>query len=674
MSIKHDISKPYNFQHLTHTHAKQVQELKRASHNELVTGFFAIRASQAPQQELKGIRAESLENKASQSESSPQDLTDPVTPPSKSPTRSPYHRSNSSFSPSGSLQYSRSIENFSQPSPGAYKVPTSPTGPPPRVSSRLFRHDQFVCVQEGSAHEDSAAISRQTSSPIVGSVSPVDDSYDFSNAPHAVTTPDETALTLRSFPCGSSGTELADVPEEDEHCLKRLSFGSGLRHSRSFPNPRSLSYRYPQTLLPITASEHGSMPFDRPTIYDDPAPCIDQPFDEVPVRPRFSRRVSISPKGIDASWEEDIDYCYEHAAEADCDFDWENVTREDKKRGNLNAKQAPTLNVESTLDDLINEYENIGSPKGDSKDAQTRLSPVDTISPPNLPPLQTLIPDLVHSSANSAKSPNSSIPSALTPARLFPSAQTVSLPANNTKNFDFSPSLLIPKDYESQMLQEDMYERILDEEHIPDHHYPVQDLRFDSLSSRDDSPRSSGSQISKCNSQDSMMYTSVLAMRRAREADSVGSLPDLVHSKASQERFNDQQSSQVIPVPSIESDVDAQNGKRQHQRSQSLAADIARQSMLQKAASYSNLNDKQDAFPSASLPSAKQRDRANSDAAARILNVSSQLSEAALPRKRSASSGSALSGSSRRSSRASYTLFPPVPGRSTSSACLAPMA
>lgn len=666
MGIKHDISKPYNFQHLTHTHAKQVQELKRASHNELVTGFFAIRASQAPQQELKGIRAENLENKAPQSESSPQDLTDPVTPPSKSPTRSQYHRSNSSFSPSGSLKYSRSIENFSQPSPGAYKAPTSPLGPPPRVSSRLFRHDQFKCNQEGPAPEDSAVTSCQKSSPIVGNVSQVDDSYNFSNAPHAVTTPDETALTLRSFPFGSSGTELADVPEEDEHCLKRLSSGSGLRHSRSFPNPRSLSYRHSQTLPPITAGEQHSMPFDGPTINDDPLPCIDQPFDDVPVRPRYSRRVSVGPKGIDASWEEDIDYCYEHAAEADCEFDWESVPRDDEKRDSLNAKQASSLNVESTLDDLINEYENICSPKSDRKDAQIYLSPADTISLQNLPPLQTLMPDLVHSSANSARSPNSSIPSALTPAQLFPTAQSVSLPAKNTKNFDFSPSFLIPKDYESQMLQGDLYENILGEEHIPEHHYPVHDLSFDSISSRDDSPRSSGSPISKCNSQDSIMYTSVLAMRRARKADSVGSLPDLVHSKACQERYNDQQSSQVIPVPSSDSDFDAQNSKGQHRRSQSLAADIARQSMLQKAASYSNLNDKQDAFPSVILAPTKRRDRANSDAAARILNVSSQPSETTGPRKRSASSGSALSGSSQRSSRASYTLFPPVPGRSTS--------
>ena len=628
--------------------------MKRASHNELVTGFFAIRASQAPRQELKGIKAESLENKALQAESLSQEPADPVTPPSKSPTSSHYHRSNNSFN---SLKYSRSIENFSQPSPGAYKVPTSPTGPPPRVSSRHFRHDQF-------AHNQDVPIadSCQDMSPTLGMASPGDDAYDFSNAPHAVTTPDETALTLRSFPFGSSGTELADVPEEDEHCTRRVSSASGLRHSRSFPNPRSLSYRRSQTLPPATHEQ-----LDGPASVDTRIPRIDQPFDEVPVRPRVSRRISPGSKGIDASWEEDIDYCYEHAAEADCDFDWERVPGEDEKTNEHTREQGPRLTFDSTLDDLINEYEKICIPKSDRNDAGMHLAPAYTTSPHNLPPLQTLMPDLMHSSANSAKSPNSSIPSALTPAQLLPSPQSITLPAKGAKNFDFSPSLLIPKDYESQMLQEDLYEHILDGEHISEHHYPINDLRFEASSSRDDSPRSSGTPISKCNSQDSIIYSSVLAMRRAREADSVGNLPELVHSNAGQERSNEHPSSQFSPPNKADGGIDGPPGVCQHRRSQSLAADIARQSMLQKAASYNSLySQDEDALPPVGVASTKRRSRANSDAATRILNVSSQPPVASLSRKRSASSGSALSGPSQRNSRASYTLFPPVPGRSTS--------
>jgi len=665
VGLKHEISKPYNFHHLTHTHAKQVQELKRASHNELVTGFFAIRASQAPQQELKGIKAESLGREEPQPELLPQDVIGPVTPPSKSPTRSQYHRSNGSFGTPGGLKYSRSIENFSQPSPGAYKVPTSPTGPSFRVSSRQFKHDLSTSNQEQAFAEDAAAMSNHALSPAVGIASPDDDPYGFSNVPHAVTTPDESALTLRSFPFGSSGTELADVPEEEEHNVKRISSGSGIRHSRSFPSTRLLSYRCSETLPSPTADGYRSLSLDAPTSSERSIPCIDQPFDEVPIRPRVSQRISVGPKGIDASWEEDIDYCYEHAAEADCDFDWEHVSSEEDKPNSTDRGEHSDLNIDTTLEDLIVEYENIRFAKSDKEDTQKYLSPTNTASPHLLPPLHTLIPDLVYSSANSTKSPNSSIPSALTPAQLLPSPQSISLPAKSGQNFDFSPSLLIPKDYESHMLQEEIYQDLLDGEHIPEHHYPVHDLRSDASSSRDDSPRSSGSPISKCNSQESMMYSSILAMRRARDADSVGSLPELVHSKVSQERFNDSPSSHVIPANTIDAIVDPQQGMRQHRRSQSLAADIARQSMLEKAASYSSLTKKEeDAFPSAHWPSTKRRDRSHSDAAARILSVSSQPTETALARKRSISSGSALSGSSQRSSRASYSLFPPVPGKS----------
>ena len=660
VGIKHDISSPYNFQHLTHTHAKEVQELKRASHNELVTGFFAIRASQAPQQELKGIKAESLGEKSCQIEFSSQTLSDPITPPSKSPTRTQYHQSKGSFSTSGSLKYSRSIENFSQPSPGAYKVPVSPTGPPPRSSSRQFKHDLSTYHSETSVPEDKTTPSPKVLSPVV-TMTASGDIYDFSSVPHAVTTPDDTALTLRSFPFGSSGTELADVPEEDEHSTKRLSSGSGLRHSKSFPSTRSISRRRSQNPTSPTASSNSGTHFEGPSLHESEVPCIDQPFDQVPIRPRVSRQISVGPNGIDASWEEDIDYCYEHAAEADCDFDWERIATEEHKLKEFQREHTPSFNVDSTLDDLIDEYENICLSKADGDDVQSQLSPTDATSPHHLPPLQTLMPGLVYSSANSAKSPNSSIPGALTPAQLLPSPQSISLPRKSTSDFDFSPSLLMPKDYESQMLQEDMYENLLEGGQIHENPYPVNDLRFDASSSRDDSPRSSGSPISKCNSQESMMYSSVLAMRRAREADSVGSLPELVHSKGNKDKSTDPPSNPVVPADGGDAIADAQHVK--HRRSQSLATDIARQSILQKATSYSSFYaEDEDASPSLSLPLTRRRSRAHSDAAARILNAS-QPSETKLARNRSASSGSTLSGSSQRNSRASYTLFPLVQSR-----------
>ncbi|TKA62520.1 hypothetical protein B0A49_12189 [Cryomyces minteri] len=41
-----------------------------------------------------------------------------------------------------------------------------------------------------------------------------------------------------------------------------------------------------------------------------------------------AKRSSAVEGGIDSSWEDDVDYCYEHEAEADCDFSWDRISKE----------------------------------------------------------------------------------------------------------------------------------------------------------------------------------------------------------------------------------------------------------------------------------------------------------------------------------------------------------
>ncbi|KAK4974696.1 hypothetical protein LTR66_011075 [Elasticomyces elasticus] len=57
---KLSISPPFNFQHIIHTHRHQIPELKSISQKDLVAGFWAASASQAPRHELQGIRTEDL--------------------------------------------------------------------------------------------------------------------------------------------------------------------------------------------------------------------------------------------------------------------------------------------------------------------------------------------------------------------------------------------------------------------------------------------------------------------------------------------------------------------------------------------------------------------------------------------------------------------------------------
>lgn len=668
--LKHVISQPYNFQHLTHTHAQQVRELKKAGQNELVSGFSAIRASQAPRSELQGIRAMTLPSRASQPEPKSPPRSSPVTPPPTSPSRLRNHRSSISCTSAGSLQNSRSIDNFSQPSPRAYQSTHRTISPPPRVSSRHFASDLLMssqiyqtdpCREYQVINDDSPEAimySPSLSSMTRTTTTPDDDSSYFSTAPHAVTTPDDTALTLRSFPFGSSGTELADVPEEEENNTRMRNFASGLRHAKSFPSAQLLSNRWSPALSPVSAQVHGALPSDDPPWVEPKAPCIDQPFDDVPVRTKASQRVSVGVKTVDGCWEDDIDYCYEHAAEADCDFEWDRMSMDDEI---INELKPLTVRSQPSLEPLNRMYETTCHNKFGTPELQTRSERTDSASHPHLPPLQTLIPDLVYSAVSSAKSPESSVLGALAPLPLSPPGHSVGLPIRSTKGFPLGQSFLHPKDYESQAIQEEIYHNILAGEDVPEHHYPTYDSRFDASSSRDDSPRSSGSPISKCNSQESMMLSrSVSGSRHRHDSDSVGSLPELVHSKTLQEEpgtLVNQPAKQLDIVSVFEASLESQNSlSHQRRRSQSLAADIARQSILQKATNYGSLD--WDDSATVILPSLSRRYRAHSDAAARILSVSSlQSTEVPLSRKRSASSAT---GQSARSSRISYTLFPPT--------------
>ena len=140
--------------------------------------------------------------------------------------------------------------------------------------------------------------------------------------PHAVTTPDESAVPAIS---PSYSLDLEDVPEEEEGYFF-------LGSSRSITqDPSSESSISPQKSMKSLQS-WGS----RSTVSD----CFSSPCS--PVRYSASRKretggptliTSFVPDGmgrrsyqfkdLDCSWEDDIDFCYENAAEADCDFDWQ---------------------------------------------------------------------------------------------------------------------------------------------------------------------------------------------------------------------------------------------------------------------------------------------------------------------------------------------------------------
>lgn len=682
---KRTISEPYNFQHLTHANKKHLPELHRASQFELVTEFSAIRASQAPRRELRGIKAENLHFKNFSSEalqrySSSPDPVDPITPPPLSPTRSTEFMRRGSPSPLGfgkAARHARSVENFSLPGP---RSPRSPVIPPPRTSSRaavtmtsnpsvLFAESPTALTFTGlirPARMSPDNIDSVASCPPHGTRTSMDDSVHNLILPHAVTTSDDSALQLLPLPFGTPGTELADVPEEDEDYFRRRSSvrssrpstaGSALRHAQSFPSTKPPSVDKPTSLHPLRGMSDGQSQQQRPT--SSSSNVLTSTFDlELPAntaRPAMpSSRVSRSLKGIEGCWEDAIDYSYQHAAEADCEYDWDRRSRDgDEDEGDATHLDGNASgNKQSFARNVRNESNKVqaGSTRNTffAGDLQTLLFPHGDVVIPELEPCSAL------SESTSGAGP-------LTPslALLPPPSVGVSSPTlKGSDGFCLSPSVITSPDYHAQMLEEAMYHELLGDGTSSDRHYPFYNGAEDVPISRTDSA------LSKCNSQESMLISRAASVQQNhRSTNSSGSLPELVHSKRSRERFDivaDELAEQIASLNTTDTAVDTHRSiSPVYKRRISLAKEVAHQSMLKKATGNVGVEDVE--VPAPLAHSTRRRDRSCSDEVVKPTPTPSHYSA-----KRLRSSSTATAASSRRSSRVSYTLFPTSTTRSTS--------
>lgn len=111
---------------------------------------------------------------------------------------------------------------------------------------------------------------------------------------------------------GSQSSQLADVPEDEElppstRHSKRLSTAS-IRASRSVPNMQARARADSR----VSASKI-------------PLPPTPTAFLGFASQMRAQQPIKLNLASFD-SWEEDIDYCYEHEVEADCEYNWERTS------------------------------------------------------------------------------------------------------------------------------------------------------------------------------------------------------------------------------------------------------------------------------------------------------------------------------------------------------------
>ncbi|KAH7349503.1 hypothetical protein B0T11DRAFT_232105 [Plectosphaerella cucumerina] len=335
------------------------------------------------------------------------------------------------FAPHGSLEPSMPVSprgGIPQPPPRspADLSPTSTSPPvPPRMSSRMSARPDawdaavsdrpstsggFRQPQPFTIAEDTPAVPRD----VVGS-QPL--SLDTAGIPlHAITTPGDAAWPLPSASASFSyEAALADVPEEEEHVaaarrsrLSLASNSSSLRGSQSVP------------LLRLSAQLQAAARQRPPSGASDTLGR----FDVLAARRASKGVVNEDPADSHAreSWEDDIDYCYEHEAEADCNFVWERPSLE------LVREESGHTSYSYLADD-VEDY------MGSSDRNMTSLMPVPATHF-DMPVFGSVSPGLGGSSSQ----------------MVHPTmGNSTPVTFKESHGFNLSPSLLIPGDFQRQM-------------------------------------------------------------------------------------------------------------------------------------------------------------------------------------------------------------------------------
>ncbi|KAI0195119.1 hypothetical protein EV127DRAFT_332469 [Xylaria flabelliformis] len=181
---------------------------------------------------------------------------------------------------------------------------TSPIPPPPRTSSRISlrhdRNDSFTTIPLWPA--SISHVSSYSEPHTVG---------DDEKSLYSVS----TATDDNAWPLTGSMSSLPEVPEEEEYHLTTIrsrtsviSNTTSLRGSVSVPHLRRISLNQAAQRPPSNASDTLGR-FDLFAAQRALREYDEEDIDEDNL--------------VHDSWEDDIDYCYDHEAEADCDFAWE---------------------------------------------------------------------------------------------------------------------------------------------------------------------------------------------------------------------------------------------------------------------------------------------------------------------------------------------------------------
>ena len=569
--VEHDlkcrISSPFDFQHLTHADRHQVAALEQATGSVLVSGW-AERASHMSArspviQEAASPRNMSTENlgmsELGMTSNAPGPRSPPHSPRFQRDWQQPEVDNGSCPSPLG-LRLTRSVESFSQPGVNlrAHRHSSSVVAPS-RISSLLPASSFHDIPEEGPSRQTSVLSPLGRSKRHSGvwdaftlsSVAPADQlpgiKEGSSYVGNAVTTPDDSAIQAMTPPFSPSLEDVAEEPErfssprpapQPPRLRTPTSPRSPFFESFSFNNQRSSGVRTRQrgnsraspksSNLRSLAARPSSQTSET---LGSPSSTRGSPIPKSPV----ARRKSNTWHAIEESWEDDVDYIYEHALEADCDNDWDRVSEDEDPTDRHHALARAIREDRPPVPQTARPLRSFG---GNKPAFQLQLP----FRQPRLPLSNDSVPDLSSVSAVSASTTGTGL-------------QT---PFHEPEEFILSPSLLLPRDYKEA--QESSYDDILKEYVGSDCHFPIIDMDESATSSA----RSSRVRFSRRSSYDSSLISSAQSSGLwsspvQRSASSVGSLPELVHSRRTRRNFSlvvDELSQQVSSLETFASDDD----------------------------------------------------------------------------------------------------------------------
>ena len=301
---KQTISPPFNFLHVTHTDRAKLPALETVDEKDLRGEFWSVSAYQRPRRHLHGIKAEDLRKKR------PPREMGPISPISNHSNRTPVSpivenafndlpiipQSMEAMTPLDENMFNEISQTRSDREEGApLFAPAKQVVKHPKRYSSLNALDELskAAGQESIKDAFYESSSNASENPGSSTVSP-DTVHDQPDKPIHSLSYNDTLTQVPNFP-------LPPLPN-------RRPSQNQFKQSKTAKAPSDISLIIPQPVSPRSKRSSRSLESNLKS-------------------PTFSPQSGIrnSMTFSDHAWEDDVDFCYEQAAESTCDFNWDTI-------------------------------------------------------------------------------------------------------------------------------------------------------------------------------------------------------------------------------------------------------------------------------------------------------------------------------------------------------------